>query len=91
MLVNASSGGMQGASALQLALDPLPENALVYDVVYNPLETPLLREARRRGQRAANGLGMLIHQAVPAFKAFYGSVPDDLRGARAELERALSC
>ncbi len=56
----------------------------VCDIVYNPLETPLLAAARKRGNAAIDGLGMLLHQAVPAFEAFYGvrpAVSNELRRA----------
>ncbi len=89
LLVNATSGGMTGASALDLALDPLPRTAAVCDIVYNPVETKLLKDARARGHRTIDGLGMLMHQAVPAFAAFYGVTPKVTPALRAELEKAL--
>jgi shikimate dehydrogenase len=89
LLVNATSGGLAGATALELSLDPLSAGAAVCDVVYNPLETPLLKGARARGLRTIDGLGMLMHQAVPAFAAFYGVMPQITPVLRAELEKAL--
>jgi shikimate dehydrogenase len=89
LLVNATSGGLSGATALDISLDPLPAGAIVCDIVYNPLETPLLKVARARGHRTIDGLGMLMHQAVPAFAAFYGVTPRVTPALRAELEKAL--
>jgi shikimate dehydrogenase len=82
MLVNTTSQGMVGQQPLEIALDALRADALVSDIVYVPLETPLLAAARRRGNRTVNGLGMLLHQAVPAFEAWFGirpSVTPELR------------
>lgn len=89
LLVNATSLGMKGAPPLDLALDPLPEKAAVCDLVYNPLRTDLLARATARGHKTVDGLGMLIHQAVPSFAAFYGITPKVTEDVRAELERAL--
>ena len=63
---------MAGEEPLDLALDALPSSALVVDIVYIPRETPLLADARRRGNRTINGLGMLLHQARPAWKSWFG-------------------
>lgn len=90
LVMNATSGGMTGAPALALSLDRLSKDAAVYDLVYNPLETALLRQARERGHRCANGLGMLMHQAVPSFEAFFGVRPAVTLELRVELQRALS-
>lgn len=87
LLVNAAGGGL--AAALDLSLDALPASAAVCDIVYNPLETPLLGNARARGHRIVDGLGMLMHQAAPAFAAFYGVTPRVTPALRAELEKAL--
>jgi shikimate dehydrogenase len=89
LLVNATTGGMTGTPALDLALDPLPGTAAVCDIVYNPVETKLLKDAHARGHRTIDGLGMLMHQAVPAFAAFYGVTPKVTLDLRAELEKAL--
>jgi len=89
LVVNTTSGGMAGATALDLSLDPLPAGAAVCDIVYNPLETALLKDARVRGRRTIDGLGMLMHQAVPAFAAFYGMTPRVTPALRADLEKAL--
>ncbi|HEY2032264.1 MAG TPA: shikimate dehydrogenase [Rhizomicrobium sp.] len=89
ILVNATSAGMSGNQALELSLDPLPVNAVVTDLVYNPLETDLLKRAQARGNRVVDGLGMLMHQAVPAFEAFYGERPKVTPALRTELKKAL--
>jgi shikimate dehydrogenase len=89
LLINATSGGLAGTAALDISLDPLPVGAAVCDIVYNPLETPLLKDAHVRGHRTVDGLGMLMHQAVPAFAAFYGVTPRVTPALRAELEKAL--
>ena len=89
LLVNATSAGMSGNAPLDLALEALAKDAAVCDVVYNPLETALLKAARARGQRTVDGLGMLMHQAVPAFAAFYGVTPAVTPALRAGLEKAL--
>ncbi|HMA52674.1 MAG TPA: shikimate dehydrogenase, partial [Magnetospirillaceae bacterium] len=61
---------------LEISLDRLPEDALVNDMVYAPLETPLLAAARARGNPVADGIGMLLHQARPGFQAWFGVMPD---------------
>jgi len=74
--------GMTGKAALDISLDALPIEALVNDVVYVPLETPLLVAARARGNATVDGLGMLLHQGRPGFAAWFGvdpQVTDDLR------------
>ncbi|MFA6124793.1 MAG: shikimate dehydrogenase [Sphingomonas sp.] len=75
LLVNASALGMVGQAPLDLDLDPLPEDAVVYDVVYAPLETPLLAAARARDLETVDGLDMLIGQAALAFELFFGVSP----------------
>jgi shikimate dehydrogenase len=82
LLVNTTSLGMQGQPPLVLTLDALPRTALVTDVVYTPLITPLLAIAQARGNPVVDGLGMLLHQARPGFRAWFGVDPevgDDLR------------
>jgi shikimate dehydrogenase len=90
ILLNATSAGMFGKPGLDLSLDPLPPAAAVYDLVYAPLQTALVRNAQARGHLSANGLGMLIHQAVPAFAAFYGVTPSITPALRAKLEKTLA-
>lgn len=83
-VVNTTSLGMAGQPALDLPLDTLPPAALVTDIVYSPLETPLLAQARSRGCQVVDGLGMLLHQAVPGFERWFGTRPkvtDTLRKA----------
>ena len=82
LLVNTTSLGMEGQAPLTMALDALPPAAAVCDLVYAPLETDLLRQARRHGYPTVDGLGMLLHQARPGFAAWFGREPavdDDLR------------
>ena len=76
LLVNTTSLGMEGNQALELSLEGLPASAVVTDVVYTPLETPLLAAARARGNIAVDGLGMLLHQARPGFAAWFGAEPE---------------
>ncbi len=75
LLVNATSLGMAGQPALELPLDALPAAAVVNDIVYVPLETPLLAAARARGHEAVDGLDMLLHQGRPGFAAWFGVEP----------------
>jgi len=89
LLVNTTSQGMVGQAPLDIALDALPRDALVSDIVYNPLLTPLLAAARARGHTIADGLAMLLHQARPAFRAFYGVMPDVTPELRKEIEATL--
>jgi shikimate dehydrogenase len=86
LLVNTTNQGMIGQPPLDLPLAALPRDAVVVDIVYNPLETPLLAAARARGNPAVGGLGMLLHQARPAFAAFYGVLPE----VTAELHRTIA-
>ena len=75
LLVNTTALGMTGGAPLEMRLDGLPAEAVVNDIVYSPLETPLLAAARARGCRAVDGLEMLLHQARPGFAAWYGAEP----------------
>ncbi|MSP94495.1 MAG: shikimate dehydrogenase [Alphaproteobacteria bacterium] len=90
LLVNATSLGMIGKDRLEISLDVLPSEAAIVDIVYNPLETELLRAAKARGHRTMGGLGMLMHQAAPAFAAWFGVTPEVTPALRAELEAALN-
>lgn len=76
MLVNTTNQGMYGQPALEIQLDALPKSAMVSDLIYIPLETPLLAAARARGHTTSNGLGMLLNQAIPAFEAWFGVKPE---------------
>jgi shikimate dehydrogenase len=75
LLVNSTSLGMTGQPALELDLTRLPPRTIVYDIVYVPLETPLLAAARARGNPVVDGIGMLLHQARPGFAAWFGVAP----------------
>ncbi|WP_346912056.1 shikimate dehydrogenase [uncultured Roseibium sp.] len=82
LLVNTTSLGMAGKARLEIDLGDLPKEALVTDIVYVPLMTDLLKQAAERGNRTVDGLGMLLHQAVPGFEKWFGvrpQVDDDLR------------
>ena len=89
LLVNTTNQGMHGNPALDLQLDKLPLSALVSDVIYVPLETPLLAAARQRGNATVNGLGMLLNQARPAFHAWFGVMPEVTPELRAMIEATL--
>jgi shikimate dehydrogenase len=83
-IVNTSALGMVGQPPLDLRLDAAPAHALVNDIVYQPLVTPILGAAAARGLRTVDGLGMLLHQAVPGFERWFGRMPlvdADLRDA----------
>lgn len=88
LLVNASPLGMAGQPPLDPDLTPLPERAVVYDLVYAPLETRLLAAASARGLDVVDGLGMLIAQAAVAFELFFGEAPP--RECDAELRELLT-
>ncbi len=82
LVVNTTTLGMAGKPPLEIDLAPLNDDAVVADIVYTPLETPLLKAARARSLAAVDGLGMLIHQARPGFAAWFGREPEvdgDLR------------
>ncbi len=85
LLVNATSLGMTGQPPLEIDVKPLPSTATVYDIVYVPLETALLAAARKRGLRTVDGLGMLLHQAVPGFEKWFGVRPQVSGTLRAVL------
>ena len=76
LLVNTTTLGMQGQPALDLGLDDLPNHAVVNDIVYAPLHTPLLRAAKANGNVIVDGLEMLLHQARPGFHAWFGREPE---------------
>jgi shikimate dehydrogenase len=86
MLVNTTNQGMVGEPPLDLALDTLPQSALVCDIVYIPRETRLLAAAHKRGNPTVDGLGMLLHQARPAFRAWFGIMPEVTPELRAMIE-----
>jgi shikimate dehydrogenase len=76
ILVNATSLGMKGGAALDMPLEQLDRACIVADLVYVPLVTPLVAAARERGLSAMDGLGMLLHQAVPGFAKWFGVTPE---------------
>ncbi len=82
LLVNSTTLGMTGQPPLDLDLSRLPKSAVVYDIVYSPLETTMLKQAKKRGNVCVDGLGMLLYQATPAFQVWFGqkvSVDQGLR------------
>lgn len=81
-IVNASSLGMVGKPEMRIPLDALSKDAVVTDLVYTPLDTPLLTYARSIGCRTVDGLGMLLHQAVPGFERWFGHRPEIDAGLR---------
>lgn len=89
LVVNTTSVGMHGTRHEGLALDLLPAGAVVTDIVYVPLITPLLADARAQGLRSVDGLGMLLHQAVPGFEAWFGVRPEVTPELRALVEATL--
>ena len=89
LLVNATSLGMTGKDPLDLDLASLPPNAVVADIVYSPLETALLAAARAKGNRTVDGLGMLLHQAVPGFERWFGVRPAVTPALRAHVAQSL--
>ena len=84
-IVNATSLGMSGGAQLDVSLHAAAPGTLVTDLVYTPLDTPLLAAARRRGLSAVDGLGMLLHQARPAFHAWFGIDPPVDKALRAAV------
>jgi len=90
LLVNTTLLGMTGQSRLDIDLAPLPSEAVVADLVYAPLETPLLAAARARGLATADGLGMLLHQAVRGFSLWFGVRPEVTAELRALIEADLA-
>ncbi|MBI4183998.1 MAG: shikimate dehydrogenase [Proteobacteria bacterium] len=82
LLVNTTTLGMVGQPPLAIDLAALPRTAVVNDIVYVPLETPLLTAARARGYPVVDGLGMLLHQARPGFRAWFGRDPEVDQGLR---------
>jgi len=90
LLVNTTSLGMHGQPALELDVGKLPSHAVVTDLVYVPLQTPLLEASRQRGLKTADGLGMLLHQAVRGFELWFGRRPEVTAELRALVEADLT-
>jgi len=90
LLVNTTSLGMHGQPALEIDTGLLPPQAVVADLVYVPLETPLLLAAKARGLKTADGLGMLLHQAVRGFELWFGHRPQVTAELRALVEADLT-
>lgn len=90
LLVNTTSIGMHGTAFAGLDLSKLPASALVTDIVYTPLQTPLLRAATAIGLQTVDGLGMLLHQAVPGFEGWFGQRPRITPDLRALVEKAIA-
>jgi shikimate dehydrogenase len=90
LLVNTTSLGMHGQPALEIDLGRLPASAVVADLVYVPLDTALLSAARTRGLKTADGLGMLMHQAVRGFELWFGQRPRVTSELRALVEADLT-
>ncbi len=89
LVVNTSSIGMHGTRFDWLDMSLLARSTLVTDIVYTPLETPLLAAAKAEGLRTVDGLGMLLHQAVPGFAAWFGVEPEVTPALRARIEATL--
>lgn len=89
LLVNTTSLGMKGQPPLDVNVTLLPASATVADLVYVPLETNLLRDAKARGMKTADGLGMLLHQAVRGFELWFGKRPSVTQALRDLVERDL--
>lgn len=90
LLVNTTSLGMHGQPALEVDVGKLPADAVVADLVYVPLETALLKAAKARGLKTADGLGMLLHQAVRGFELWFGQRPQVTSELRALVEADLT-
>ena len=89
LVVNTTTIGMHGTRFEDLDLGLLPPTAIVNDIVYTPLLTPLLADAQARGLRTVDGLGMLLHQAAPGFEAWFGIRPEVTAALRAKVEATI--
>jgi shikimate dehydrogenase len=90
LLVNTTTLGMANQPPLELDLTPLPATAVVYDIVYVPLVTPLIAAAKARGLATVDGLGMLLHQARPGFERWFGVRPQVTDALRAHVLKDLA-
>ncbi len=91
LVINTTSLGMKGQPSLDIECMEMQKGGLVYDLVYNPAETAFLHSARQQGLKTANGLGMLLHQAVPGFERWFGQRPVVDEELRAYMKAALPC
>jgi shikimate dehydrogenase len=89
MAVNVTSQGMNGEPALNINLKNLPASALAVDIIYTPLETPFLAAARQRGNDTLNGLGMLLHQGIPAWRMWFDVEPTVTQELRQIMEASI--
>ena len=89
LTVNTTSQGMKGQPPLDVDLSALPREAVVCDIVYTPLETPLLAAANARGNPTVGGLGMLLHQARPGFEWWFGLRPEVTPELRSMIEATI--
>ncbi|MGB2317738.1 MAG: shikimate dehydrogenase [Litorivicinaceae bacterium] len=90
LIVNTTNQGMTGQTPLELSLDSAKSNAIVADIIYVPLETSLIAEAKLRGLRTVGGLGMLLHQSRPAWKLWFGIDPAISEHLRSIMERDIN-
>lgn len=90
LIVNASAAGMKGYPALDIDVSQASDGAVVYDLIYTPLDTPLIKAARKKGLQTLGGLAMLIEQARPSFRLFFGETPPPELDPSALLIKALS-
>lgn len=89
LIINTTSLGMHAQPALEIDLSNISENAVTYDLIYNPLQTSFLRQAKANGARTVGGLGMLVYQAQKAFEIWFGMTPDASDTLMTDLERSL--
>ena len=89
LVVNTTNQGMHNQPELDIHLDELPQNALVSDIIYTPLQTKFLKDASNRGNTSINGLGMLLHQARPAFESWFGVMPNVTAELKDKLLKSL--
>ena len=90
LIVNTTNQGMTGQTPLELSLDSAKSDAIVADIIYVPLETSLIAEAKLRGLRTVGGLGMLLHQSRPAWKLWFGIDPAISEHLRSIMERDIN-
>jgi shikimate dehydrogenase len=88
-VINATSAGLSNGGRIEIPLQASPPDAVIMDMVYTPLETPFLKQARDLGRQTVDGLAMLIGQAAPSFEAFFGLPPPGEMDVRALALEAL--